>query len=72
MAAPVSHFDIFATALAAAGVPLATDRKINGAGLRPTPGHVAPQVGGAKFRRPFAPTPGTTSTAPSAPAADRR
>jgi arylsulfatase A-like enzyme len=35
LAAPVSHFDIFATALAAAGVPLPTDRKIDGVDLLP-------------------------------------
>jgi arylsulfatase A-like enzyme len=34
-AAPVSHFDIFATALAAAGVPLPTDRRIDGVDLLP-------------------------------------
>ena len=33
MAAPVSHFDNFGTALAAAGVPLPTDRKIDGVDL---------------------------------------
>lgn len=33
--APVSHFDIFATTLAAAGVPLPTDRKIDGVDLLP-------------------------------------
>ena len=33
--APVSHFDIFATALAAAGIALPTDRKIDGVDLQP-------------------------------------
>lgn len=33
--APVSHFDIFATALAAAGIALPTDRKIDGVDLLP-------------------------------------
>jgi arylsulfatase A-like enzyme len=33
--APVGHVDIFATALAAAGVPLPTDRKIDGVDLLP-------------------------------------
>ena len=43
--APVSHFDIFSTALAAAGVPLPTDRKIDGVDL-------LPYVTGQKTGRP--------------------
>jgi arylsulfatase A-like enzyme len=45
VAAPVSHFDIFATALAAAGVPLPTDRTIDGVDL-------LPYVTGQKTGRP--------------------
>jgi len=43
--APVGHVDIFATALAAAGVPLPTDRKIDGVDL-------LPYVTGQKAGRP--------------------
>jgi arylsulfatase A-like enzyme len=45
MAAPVSHFDIFATSLAAAGAPLPSDRKIDGVDL-------LPYVTGQKTGRP--------------------
>jgi arylsulfatase A-like enzyme len=35
VAAPISHFDIYATASAAAGAPLPTDRRIDGVDLMP-------------------------------------
>lgn len=50
MAAPVSHFDIFATASAAAGAPMPADRKVDGVDLLP---FVAGEATGVPHRTLF-------------------